>query len=653
LRFNRAEGRNLNAFYRRGPVAAHLLLRSGNDPRILVAFPAGDSGVGLWFAREDASVSWRLLGELRPIERRDAKDRPLRGIEAEFETDAAELRPRQFLLSSIRILRIYETFGSSPPVVLSEPVIKGRTIACARDRLDGAPGYQLKLTVVQGSLASDGAITAGGGVIRLRMEALTGEQPLTPLTPSKLLNGTARPDPELRETLTFLSYREKLLAGSWRYDTYFGRDTLISVLMLMPVLTPGAIESALGSVIARLSQDGEVAHEEAIGEFAVLTHMAQGQGASDAPVYDYAMIDSSYGLAPVAARWLLDDRRGRRAATAFLSRPSGPDGAPGECVGQALMRNYRFVLSQTQAFAKQPAATALLAIKPGQQTGQWRDTPTGLGEGVYPFDVNAVMAPAALQAIARLHDAGLLEPYLTASDRPALAGAAHMAKVWRDNAPRLFEVEVQADQAKSAVASFAKAQGVPADPALTAIDGRAVRFHALSLDAQGNPIAVVNSDEAFYLLFGRPSPEELTDALDAMMAPFPAGLMTPIGLLVANPVYSTGDKQALFTRNAYHGMVVWSWQQAVLAAGLEHQLRRGDLPPALRRGLREAQTELWTAIEADKSVESSELWSWTWGDGAYRSVPFGEALKDADESNAAQLWSTVFLALEPPGRSTR
>ena len=44
------EGLNQNAFVQDGTVAAHLLLRSGKTPRILVAFPAGNSGVGLWFA---------------------------------------------------------------------------------------------------------------------------------------------------------------------------------------------------------------------------------------------------------------------------------------------------------------------------------------------------------------------------------------------------------------------------------------------------------------------------------------------------------------------------------------------------------------------------------------------------------------------------
>ena len=48
-RYTRVEGLNLNSFVRQGPVAAHIVLRSGTTPRLIVAFPAGNSGVGLWF----------------------------------------------------------------------------------------------------------------------------------------------------------------------------------------------------------------------------------------------------------------------------------------------------------------------------------------------------------------------------------------------------------------------------------------------------------------------------------------------------------------------------------------------------------------------------------------------------------------------------
>jgi hypothetical protein len=47
-------------------------------------------------------------------------------------------------------------------------------------------------------------------------------------------------------------------------------------------------------------------------------------------------------------------------------------------------------------------------------------------------------------------------------------------------------------------------------------------------------------------------------------------------------------------------------------------------------------------------MQSSELWSWTFVSGRFAVAPFGVAAADADESNAAQLWSTVYLALRPP-----
>jgi hypothetical protein len=68
----------------------------------------------------------------------------------------------------------------------------------------------------------------------------------------------------------------------------------------------------------------------------------------------------------------------------------------------------------------------------------------------------------------------------------------------------------------------------------------------------------------------------------------------------------------------------------------------------VRSELLAARRKLWAGITASKSMANSELWSWAYADGRYKIVPFGAAEADADESNAAQLWSTVFLALKPP-----
>ncbi len=648
LQFDVAEGRNLNSFLREGQVAAHLVLRAGADPRLLVAFPAGDSGVGLWFAHTQKPVTWTLTARPRPVTLRDARGRPLYGLEADVEARGGDLAVKQALLSSVRILRDYESGGAAPKPVLSDPVIAGDRISWSRDRSDGAAGYRLVLQVTHGALGPGGLSAASDGRIGLRLTAVSGETPLSPLGGAALLDAGAGADLAARNTLNFLSYKEKFLAGSWRFDTYFGRDSLMSVRLLLPVLQPEAVEGGLRSVLARLSAEGEVAHEEAIGDYAALDHLRTSGEASAAPEFDYGMIDGSYMLAPVAAAWLLDDPRGRARAAAFLASPSGRAGDAGETVGQALVRNLNLVIARTQAFADDPRAAQLLAIKPGRLTGQWRDSADGLGHGRIPYDVNAVFAPAALSAIARLNDAGLLRPSASPADQAAFARAAGMAKVWRDRAPGLFEVSQPAPAARAAVAVYAKAQGVPAGPALASIGAAGVRFEALSLNADGSPVPVVNSDEGFDLLFGDPSPARLGMAVASLMRPFPAGLMTDVGLLVANPAYAPASLQGLFTRGAYHGLVVWSWQQAVLAAGLERQLKRRDLTPALRGQLLAARKRLWAAIEADRAVANSELWSWACRAGRYRIVAYGAGQADADESNAAQLWSSVFLALKPP-----
>src|SRR5262249_36322900 len=145
LSFRLDEGQTINSFTRDGAVAAHLLLRSGERPRLLVAFPAANSGVGLWFANPEKPVTWTLVGSPRPVTLKDGKGRPLRGIEADVQVDTQALRPAHALLSSVRVLRDYEALGRAPDEVTVEPRLENGRLIWARDRLDGAAGYRLSL----------------------------------------------------------------------------------------------------------------------------------------------------------------------------------------------------------------------------------------------------------------------------------------------------------------------------------------------------------------------------------------------------------------------------------------------------------------------------------------------------------------------------
>jgi hypothetical protein len=93
---------------------------------------------------------------------------------------------------------------------------------------------------------------------------------------------------------------------------------------------------------------------------------------------------------------------------------------------------------------------------------------------------------------------------------------------------------------------------------------------------------------------------------------------------------------------------VWSWQQALLAAGVDRQLKRGDLRPELRLKLKRAQTFLWKTIHQTNDWKNSELWTWTEKNGRMIPFPYGQGAGHHTASNADQLWSLVYLGLNDP-----
>jgi len=202
--------------------------------------------------------------------------------------------------------------------------------------------------------------------------------------------------------------------------------------------------------------------------------------------------------------------------------------------------------------------------------------------------------------------------------------------------------------ARRDITDYAASLKIADGAALNSVNDSAVSFPALSLTAEDKTIPVIHSDVGFELLFGQPTATALRVGITALMRPFPAGLLTPVGVVVANPVYAAPAIQGKLNRSAYHGTVVWSWQQAVLAAGLRRQLLRQDLPTALTQHLRAAQTDLWQAISKAHRMRNSELWTWEFVKGSFDIAAFGANAADADESNAAQLWSTVYLAIPAP-----
>lgn len=647
LRHRVDEEPGLNRFLRDGELMLHLHASMAPARRLVMAFAAGNSGAGLWFEPADDGLQWQIERDPERLPDAQHDKGPLRGAGCTLRANVDALRLRQGLIGSVRMLRDHQHDGRLFAPCVVAPTLSAHEALWDRPRLDGAAGYRMRLALLDGAridATPDGRLqlqaARPGAGLRLRFEAWTGDTPLQGLAEHALLNEHAKPDAATRRALSLLCHEDAWLAGSWRYLTYFGRDTLMSLALLLPVLGRPAVHGALRSVLLRLSPEGRVAHEEDVGEFPGQQRLAAGGAPDCTPVYDYKMSDDDFMLLPVAAEALLD----APDAAAFLASRIGA-----ETAGSRLLRNIRWVLARTAAFMADPRPANLVGLAEGEIVGDWRDSGDGLAGGRYAYSTNAALVPAALRAVQRLQAAGLLAPHLQSGDAALLASAEAAATVWAREAPRCFDIALPLAAYREAVARQQPAAArAKALASLDGPQGETLAFGALSLDAAGRPLPVLHSDFGFVLLFGEPEPERLARELAAIARPYPAGLMTEAGLLVANATPADPALWPLFGRDRYHGAVVWSWQQALMAAGLARQLRRSDLEPPLRAQIGALQQQLWAAIEANREAAGGELWSWSHDGQRFRMSAYGPLSAVADESNAIQLWSTVYLAVRAP-----
>jgi len=301
----------------------------------------------------------------------------------------------------------------------------------------------------------------------------------------------------------------------------------------------------------------------------------------------------------------------------------------------------------------------LMHLKGGQIVGEWRDSTYGIGGGRITYDVNTALVPAALRSIASLSSSGILGFNATL--------ISEYAQIWEDSTLSFFEVTLPLDTAKSLLDSYALSSETSGLASQSNTLDSNVTFHALSLDGNNNlsQVAVMNSDDCFRLfLLNTTNQSQLTSFLNStannIRRTFPAGLMTDVGMLVANPAYGDNPIYAAnWTTSAYHGTVVWSWPLAMMARGLELQLSRcsSALPPnfckdgSVQGNVKTAYNALWDSIETNQAHLSTEVWSWTYDDASGKFVyidlgalppPPGTG---ATESDIVQLWSLTFLAV--------
>jgi hypothetical protein len=161
-------------------------------------------------------------------------------------------------------------------------------------------------------------------------------------------------------------------------------------------------------------------------------------------------------------------------------------------------------------------------------------------------------------------------------------------------------------------------------------------FLVLSLNAEGRPIPIVNTDPATELfLEDSLSNETVLRDVAPTLRPYPVGLFVEdLGPVVANDAYAPREVWERFRKDHYHGpRVVWGREVNLLLLGLANQLKDEPSPR-----LEEALRRMLVAVNAS-GLEHNELWSYEIRDGKLRPVRYGT-------SSDIQLWNTTDLAVE-------
>jgi hypothetical protein len=698
-------------------------------------------------------ISWILLGSMR-VER----DLGYSGRHLEpFDWPTFRVREDEELISNVEQLPAAErdlhlrllnaTYAEDlrarlEPDIFTTGVRDRRTVSATQVTLDGRTNLELDLGVdphdasILVTLPTVSLTSTANRPIRFTVRVTTDAPALTPLSRDQIFNAAflrfladartaadravrGRAANSVGATATVSRYRqlerdvrgtellsskEKLMAGLPNYATYFGRDMMMTSLMMQPVWTDAMSEFVIASALRKLGAAGDVSHEEALGGQAIRENSAEynahiaeylrlvrrgNRAAADTALAtartiladlqkvreNYHMRDDEFQLPVVAARYLTNPSVSTARKKAFLLDSS--DGR-GPRVG-LLMRELGLVATLAAPYARDPVVQNLIGSPRLDSTHwrsiSWRDSDAGYANGRFAMDINAIWVPRALQAVGEILSA--MRTIGFSNDQIAAfapgADAAPVAEFVRDpvffqraiqnwrGASRHFVVSLAPQDIRAKVQQ--KLQWLPAEERAywqgvlisTRADNEPLEFLAISLDSSGKPIPVVNTDPATWLMLrdGRDVTPAAISAVQrdvgAIMRAYPVGLFVDrLGPVIANDAYASPGVWDAFRKDAYHSpRVVWGREVNLVLLGLANQVL-GATDAAgrpLNEGLAPYVAEMRDALRrANAAVEASGLKHnelWSYEIGGATLRPIRYGA-----STDVQLWNVTDLAVQ-------
>ena len=598
-----------------------------------------------------------------------------------------------------------------------------RGVTVRQASLDAQTNLELNLSVqpsdarltVAGPVVSVQSVR--GGPVRLTVKVTTDAPSLTPLSRSEIFNSQflrfleqaraarggsgaslsryRRLEREAR-SVELLSSKEKLMAGLPNYATYFGRDMMMTALMMEPIWSDVMSEHVIASALRKLGPEGDVSHEEALGGQAIRENASEYNAhlkeyfrlreaqpaAADTALANarallvnlqkirenYHMLDDEFQLPVLTARYLTNPAVSAARKTAFLMDSS--DGKGPRIL--LLLRELALVSRLAAPYGQDPKVENLVGSPRIDSTHwrsvSWRDSGAGYANGRYAMDINAIWVPRALESISQIitaiHKLELSESQMNRLGKAVAGTPLHefasdpgVMKRAVDNwnqAVRHFVVSMTADEIRTSVDK--KLQSLPAEEraywqgvlASSGADKQPLEFLAISLDADGHPIPVVNSDPATWLLLrnrqdtGIAVRERVTRDVRAFMRPYPVGLFVDrLGPLVANDAYASPDVWEAFEKDRYHSpRVVWGREVNLFMLGLAKEVStsRDAGRSAYANELSDALSRTRAAVEAS-GLKHTELWSYEIVGGKLNPIRYGAATD-------IQLWNVTDLAVQ-------
>jgi hypothetical protein len=346
-----------------------------------------------------------------------------------------------------------------PQVTVERQSDGSHVILVTKTTFDGQHHYRLRMEVPPDFTVvnHNGSITINGSrrPVELSVRAMTDFEPLTPLPVEEIFNKEGvdrlKTNPgfaNIARNFAALFYKEKLMAASWLYLVFVGRDTQIGARLMWSSLSSKAKEMIVRSVLDRIggrssmrpdltglvAVNDEISQErffqnsvtkefnrlrDSGGNPDVLGLYRNALNNAKREILFYDVLDSTF-LFPGLEKRLFDDLD-KDSLRAFLNSPN----AWNEKNIITVLRNWNRILELTDAYTQgvnalrekysdktlkeltgldefRSLAKLLVKKVPGAADTNWRDSPYALGWGEYAADINISLAPDAIEDIAAM-----------------------------------------------------------------------------------------------------------------------------------------------------------------------------------------------------------------------------------------------------------